>query len=279
MGDRVNRRQLSRAASKVRFKELPVQGSTLADINFGDRWIDAGLNQEQQGQFDAFGGQFGAAEDTTNRLNPMVANTASQNLEAGQAELRAAVSTDPLTQAETRFERLQGILNKGRDRQRTSAESRLLAQGRLGGEGGARQLEGLEEGFSNTDARLLDSIQGQEQGFRSQRIADALGVNEQGLNVSNNQFNRLGAVVQNQSGMNADLLKQIGLSSDLGSARTGGQLSSVEAIKGANNSNFSTDNGPSFMQSLVQNGITAGATAFGGPLAGFASSKMTEALK
>ena len=278
MGDNVNRRQLSQAASRVGFSELPIQGETLGNVSFGSGGVRADLTPQQRQQFNEFGGQFNQANDTTTALNPQVASTGAQNLEAGQAELRAAVSTDPLDQAETRFNRLRGILDKGRNRQRDSAESRLLAQGRLGGEGGARRLEGLEEGFSNTDARLLDSIQGQEQGFRSQRIADALGVQEQGLDVSNNQFNRLGSTVQTQSGMNADLLKVLGLQSDLGSARTGGQLSAVEAIKSANSSNFATDNGPSFMQSLVQQGITGAATAFGGPLAGFASSKLTAAL-
>lgn len=279
MGDNVNRRQLTREAGRVGFSELDVSGRTLGDVQFGPDGVTAELSPEQAAQQRAIGGQFQQALRGTEALAPGVLATGTQRLDVGRDELAAAVSSDPLDQAEARYGRLSAILERGRNRQRDSAESRLLAQGRLGGEGGARQLEGMEAGFSDTDARLLDSIQGQEQGFRSQRIADALRTSEQGLGIDVNQFNRLGSTAQTQAAQNAELMKLIGLQSDLGSARTAGQLSRVSAIQGANQSNFATDNGPSFMESLVQSGITAGATAFGGPLAGFASSKMTEALK
>jgi hypothetical protein len=156
--------------------------------------------------------------------NPeQVAALGNQQVQTGASMLDQASSFDPLDAAETRFNRLQSILQKGRARTRDSAESRLLAQGRLGGEGGARQLEGLEGTFQEQDALLLDRQFGEAQQAQRGGIADALAVGGAGTGTQ--------AALADQglrfSGTAADV-NQLGSSNLLSLLQQGGNLGALD---------------------------------------------------
>ena len=146
-----------------------------------------------------------------------------QQVATGADLLSTVSSFDPLTAAETRFNRLQSILDKGRNRTRDSAESRLLAQGRLGGEGGARQLSGLEAAFAEQDAQLLDRQFSEAEAARRGGIADALAVGGAGADI------QTGLTEQGfrGTGMAGDV-NQLGASNLLQLLQQGGQLGALE---------------------------------------------------
>jgi len=156
-------------------------------------------------------------------LRPDVAALGEQQVKTGADLLSTVANFDPMAAAETRFNRLQGILDKSRNRTRDSAESRLLAQGRLGGEGGARQLEGLEAAFAEEDARLLDSQFGEAEAAARGGIADALAIGGAGAGLqgqlSDQGFRGTGAAAE---------VNQLGSSNLLALLQQGGNLGSLE---------------------------------------------------
>lgn len=111
-------------------------------------------------------------------LSPELANIYSgaltrSGLFGGQAGQYAGM--DPFAAGELFYEQQQPYFQEEEDRQRTALETRLLAQGRLGGTGGAQEQRALEEaigasqaqrrtaGFNRAQA-LIDTLLGRERG-------------------------------------------------------------------------------------------------------------------
>lgn len=68
-------------------------------------------------------------------------------------------SMDPFAAADLFYQQGQPLIDKERDLRRTDMETRLLAQGRLGGRGGALEQEALESSFATADnQRRADSF-------------------------------------------------------------------------------------------------------------------------
>ena len=68
-------------------------------------------------------------------------------------------SMDPFAAADLFYQQGQPLIDKERDLRRTDMETRLLAQGRLGGRGGALEQEALESSFATADnQRRVDSF-------------------------------------------------------------------------------------------------------------------------
>ena len=111
-------------------------------------------------------------------LSPELANIYSgaltrSGLFGGQAGQYAGM--DPFAAGELFYQQQQPYFQEEEDRQRTNLETRLLAQGRLGGTGGAQEQRALEEaigasqaqrrtaGFNRAQA-LIDTLLGRERG-------------------------------------------------------------------------------------------------------------------
>ena len=173
-GINIDKGRERRAQEEIGFSGAPVDVAGLGGVTFGGggAQVSPAVSNIQHAL------QTGGVDALRAAQPGQAAATAlgEQQVGSGADLLRAATEFDPLNAAEARFNRLQGILERGRGRTRDSAESRLLAQGRLGGEGGARQLEGLEASFAEQDAQLLDAQFGQAEQARRGGIADALAV-------------------------------------------------------------------------------------------------------
>jgi len=263
MSDSINRRQLQREAGRVSFnpQELALEGVGSAQV-LPDGRLSTTLAPEARQQRFTLGNLFRGAGAGVEQLTPGQVEFGQQALGQGQDLFTSAAAIDPLDQAEVRFNRLRGILDRGRSRQRDSAESRLLAQGRLGGEGGARQLEGLEEGFSRADATLLDQLVTSAEDQRRGRLSDALSAGAAGQDVSAGLVGRLGVAQQGQQQLSQNVLGLLGSSVDIENARLSGQLARVGAIQGANQSNAVTGGQGGGFANIAKGVIGGGISGF-----------------
>lgn len=230
--------------------------------------IAAGLTGTGQ-QFQRFGEQ----------LAPGTADFGQRQLDTSRTLSDEVAGFNPLDAAETRFNRLQSILERGRNRQRDSAESRLLAQGRLGGEGGARQLEGLEQGFADVDAQLLDRQFQQAEQARRGGIADALATGragaETGRGLIQDAGNLVGAGADVTNLQSQNLLQLLNAGAGLGSANTEADIARAGAIGDFNRTLVSRGSDGGGIGGLLAGVGTGFGTAFGGPIGGALAGSIT----
>jgi len=111
---------------------------------------------------------------------------------------------DPFAAGELFYQQQQPYFQEEEDRQRTNLETRLLAQGRLGGTGGAQEQRALEEaigasqaqrrtaGFNRAQA-LIDTLLGRESGDLA-RATGLLDIPLQYANVGRGIGGTLGQV-------------------------------------------------------------------------------------
>lgn len=111
---------------------------------------------------------------------------------------------DPFAAGELFYQQQQPYFQQEEDRARTELETRLLAQGRLGGTGGAMEQQALEEAISRSQMQrrtqgftqaqaLIDSLLGRERGDIAQAVG-LLDVPLQQANVGRGIGGTVGAV-------------------------------------------------------------------------------------
>ncbi|NIV28779.1 MAG: hypothetical protein GWN58_04470 [Anaerolineae bacterium] len=171
-GGNIARRAGEEAAKAIRFDPLDVGVEGLGDVTFGMKQDKRGqvlgdvgfqLTPEQQAQVAAL--QAGAVPAITGAgaLSPGVLGAGQAGLAQAQQALAGLGAFDPMAAAEERFGRLDEILQRRRDVDRSALESRLLAQGRLESTAGARQMGEFEAGIERERAQLLDRQFGEAQ--------------------------------------------------------------------------------------------------------------------
>jgi hypothetical protein len=110
-------------------------------------------------------------------LSPDLSNIYSGALDrmglwGGQASV---LGQDPFEAADYFYEQQQKYWEPKEQQLRTDAETRLLAQGRLGGTGGQRALTGLEEAIGANQQKRRTASFGQAQGLISQLLGRESG--------------------------------------------------------------------------------------------------------
>lgn len=111
----------------------------------------------------------------------------------GAGFLSALESTDPFDVAEKQFERMEAILEPGRERARTRTTEQLLAQGRLGSRshGVTPEQESLESAIEQSRRAGLAEAFGQAQGVQRQQADIAQGMGAFGLSTEQAQLQRM----------------------------------------------------------------------------------------
>ena len=175
-----------------------VRGGGLFDTSVHKRSGQIALSPEVQAYQQAMLGQ--AGQYAGMGADPRVAAMGGQALGAGQGFLGQAMQPalrgagavggafgtlgqafDPFGAAETQFQRLESILEPGRERQREAQEARLFAQGRLGATGGALEQQALEESIEASRRANLAEALGQAQSLQQQELARAGVLGQLGL--------------------------------------------------------------------------------------------------
>jgi len=238
MSDGVNKRQLQREVSRINFNPSDLNVQDLGDVRFGpDGSLTAALNADQLAQRTTFGNLFRGAGAGVDQLTQGQVDFGRGALDESQRLLRSSAAIDPLDQAETRFNRLQGILERGRGQTRDAAEERLFRQGRLDSGFGAQQLGELEQGFENADTQLLDRLVTSSEDQRRGRLSDALQAGQAGQGISAGLVGRLSTSVAGQGQISDRLLRLLSTSSSLAGRRTAGQVARVTGRTDANLAN------------------------------------------
>lgn len=111
---------------------------------------------------------------------------------------------DPFAAGEQFYQQMQPFFQEEEDKARTDLETRLLAQGRLGGTGGAEEQRALEEAIQKSRAQrrttgftqaqsLIDTLLGRERGDIAQSVG-LLDIPIQQANVGRGVGGTVGAV-------------------------------------------------------------------------------------
>lgn len=124
-------------------------------------------------------------------LSPESIALGQQATQAGAGFLSAASSTDPFAMAEEQFNRLEAILQPGRERERTALEERLLSQGRLGSTGGGITEGAFQEAIEQSKRQNLYEAFGQAQGVQRQQAELAQGFGAFGISAEQAQLQRM----------------------------------------------------------------------------------------
>jgi hypothetical protein len=203
---------------------------------------------------------------------PGIGDAAGQLLGAGQGFLGQLGSYDPQQVAADRYAQLQAIMAPQRAREQSSAESRLLAQGRLDSSGGALQLEGLRNAQLSQDAQLADRQ------FTEAQAAQIAMANL-GQNLTGAGAGMYGSLLgtglqqaQGAQGLNAPLLNLLQLSAGLGTSNLAGLQARQSAIGGYNAQQ--AQDGGGFMSNLLPAIATGAGAAFGGPMGAAAGASL-----
>ena len=184
-------------------------------------------------------------------------------------------SFDPMAVAQGRFDKLDSMLEPGRERERSGLESRLFAQGRLDSTSGAREMGEYGAAIERERADMLDRQFTEGQNAQVNQLNTAGNLTGIGAGTQGGIFNQgLGGVGGAQQ-LSEPMLRLMGLANDQGIASSNSKLGMV--------SNRQPDKGGgSFMEGpwgkLIGAGITGAATAFGGPLGGVAANAAVQGV-
>ncbi len=188
------------------------------------------LRAIQQNLFGAAPAALGAAGGL---VDPAAAG-AERLFGAGGRALEALGTFDPLQAAQQQFESLESILNPLRERETAGLEARLARQGILTGTAGERRL-GERAAAIERERQLALLNQFQAAGQEQSRLANlGIGLTGAGQDISDRLFGRGVQATQAGQQISAPLLNLLGLSTDIGQARTAGQIARANALTSFN---------------------------------------------
>lgn len=181
----LSRKASERAAKAVvGFNEqVPISVGGLGSIGYNGLSPVMNLDPWSARQMGMFGYMSADAGRQARAGMPMAGQTSRQMFGASQGLLRSLGSFDPLQQAQTRFNRLQSVLEPQRERARSGLESRLLAQGRLDSSGGALQMGEQEQAIAAQDAQMLDQMYSEAQQAQQAQAQMAQQLGQQGASM------------------------------------------------------------------------------------------------
>lgn len=148
--------------------------------------------------------------------------------------LFAGLGTDPLALAEQRFEQLQAAVAPTREQERSALESRLLRQGRLDSTAGARELAEREAAITRQDVGLLNQLfQESEQALQA-RAGLGTQLATLGQQLGGGLFQQGFGAQQGAQQLSGPLMQLLGLSADIGGARTQADIAKAQALTNFN---------------------------------------------
>jgi hypothetical protein len=268
------------AAADLNFR---LQDMGMAGIGTIGATTDAQGNQTLDIQEDA---QTGIFRDILNQgatgalgeagaARPGVSGLGQAATGAAESAFGALGSFDPMTAAQDRFDKLDSILQPGRERTRSGLESRMFAQGRLDSTAGSRELADLEAGFQRERAGMLDQQFGQAQGAQQNLAGIAQGLTGTAAGVQGGIFNQGLQGIGGSQQMSEPMMRLLGMSSDFGQQTFNAKLAQQQAMADAQASDDAAEASGGFMSGIggqILGGLATGAaTAFGGPLGGMAA--------
>ncbi len=262
-----------RAAKGISFRPEALDVAGLGSVGVGPGGgITTQLPEEVRGiQQNLFGAASPALAAAGGLVDPAAAGAQSLFGAGGQA-LAQLGSFDPLTAAEQQFQRLEGILNPIRERETAGLEARLARQGILTGTAGAQRLGERQAGIERERQRgLLNQFQAAQQA-QSNLANIGLSLTQGGQGISESLFGR--GVQAGQAGqqLSAPLLQMLGLSADIGQARTAADIAKSTALTGFNQQQAASGGGG---LGGALGGILGGAaSSFLGPLGGAAGTAL-----
>lgn len=174
-----------KAAEMAKFDPYNVSG-LFGSGTFDGKTASINLSPFAQSLTGMFGQQ---AQDYFSGTSPE-AMAASQ---AGLGMLQSLGSGDPYAMAQSQFQKMEDILNPGRQRQREALQAQLLRQGRLGSTGGSLREQGLEAAIEESRQRGLFEALGQAQAVQQQQASLGSQLSNFGFNQG---LSRLGAMQQ-----------------------------------------------------------------------------------
>ena len=223
-------------------------------------------------------GALGEAEG----LRPGVSGLGGAASGAAEKAFGAFGSFDPMTAAQERFDKLDSILEPGRTRTRSGLESRLFAQGRLDSTAGSRELADLEAGFQRERAGMLDTQFGQAQGAQANLAGIAQGLTGTAAGVQSGIFGQGLQGIGGSQQLSEPMMRLLGMSSDIGQQTFNAKVQQAQMMAEAQAADDAAEASGGFMNSmggqLLGGVLTGAATAFGGPLGGFAAKTALGAL-
>jgi len=190
---------------------------------------------------------------------------------------------DPLEAAQTRFGQLQSVIAPQQSAQREAMTAQLLRQGRLGGTSGDAREAALAAAQRASDIQLANSLYGEAEQSRRNMLADALtagGVGAQQYGGLFQQLPQLSAGIQN---VNLQPFSQLlGMSQGIGAQALQRDLGISQGINAYNSSmggpQASQGKFGQMLPGLIQGGLMAAGTIFGGPMGGAAAAALGGAL-
>jgi hypothetical protein len=215
-------------------------------------------------------------------LRPGVSGLGAQATGAAGQAFGALGSFDPMTAAQERFDKLDSILQPGRERTRSGLESRMFAQGRMDSTAGSRELADLEAGFQRERAGMLDQQFGQAQGAQANLANIAQGLTGTAGGVQSGIFGQGLQGIGGSQQMSEPMMRLLGMSSDFGQQTFNAKLQKQQAMADAQASDDAAEAAGGFMNGpmgTILGGLATGAaTAFGGPLGGMAAKGLMGAM-
>lgn len=217
-GDRAENAAAEEAAAGAQFNPYNVTGPG-GRATFDGNQANVALSPEMQAYSDSLGARAeGLFSNPTNGASRRATH-------AGNRAFAELGDFDPLAAAEGQFNKLESILEPGRDKARAGLESRLFSQGRLDSTGGAAQMGEFEAAIEQERQRNLYNSWDQAQATQTSMINNATGLSQFGFNMEGGLFDRGLQSVDAQRQLHADALRLMEM---------GGQLGGMQANAGAN---------------------------------------------
>lgn len=230
-------RNASERAAKAVGAPLPqtaIDFGGLGQLTYDGTTPQASLSPQGQAAAGMFGDYGRLATAAAGAILPGATTTAGRLYGASNDVLSAIGMFSPEAQAQTRYERLQGILAPERERTRASTEARLLAQGRLDSSGGALQIGEQERAIAAQDAQLLDQMYKEAEAQRTQEIQNATGLAQQAGVLQGGLFSTGVQAEQARQAAYNPLFQMLQASQGIGTAELNRRIAASNALQGHN---------------------------------------------
>lgn len=237
-------------ASAPEFKAYSTS-SGLGDFNVKGDQITTKLSPEYRQIVEQLVGAFGGASPS---YSPETLGLGKAATQTGAGFLESLGSYDPFAAAEEQFNRMDAILAKGRERDRTALEEKLLRQGRLGSTGGGISEEALAAAQEDARQKSLIDAFGQAQGVQAQKAQLAQSFGAFGGSIEDQQLQRLLQSLGTATSLEA-------MPSQIGAA--GNQLTSARAQYNLGKTELDNANQGAGWGDIVGGVLSGGATTLG----------------
>jgi len=250
--------------------DLGVQG--LGNLSWADNKPIYTADPATQALGGAYRGLLGQLSGTLPGMAQQAAQFAGRAQGASGSLFDQLNQFDPIAAAQERFGNLQQVIAPQRAAQQDQLDLRLLQQGRLGGRAGNELTAALAGEQQRQDVSLADQLYGQAEQSQRNMLADALAAGGAANTAYGGLFGQLGQAGQGMQTAYAQPFSQLlNMSTGIGNNLLQQQLARSQGIN-AYNTAIAGSSGASkgmfgqMAPGLLQGGLMAAGTIFGGPM-------------